>query len=286
MTPNNPLVSIVIPCYNHGKYLHECLYSVLAQTYKNIEIIIVNDGSTDIDTNKIIDELDTSVYKIIHKKNEGLSAARNDGIISALGDFILPLDADDKLGNSYIEKAIALFSANSDIQLVFCKGKYFGAENVEMNNVFISYKSELLYNAIFPACVYRKEDCISAGMYNMNMNKGMEDWDFLIRLLADNKKVVQIPEVLFYYRRTGESMWDGLSKASATKMDMENRLFENNVEIYKKEWGSIIQVLRDFEIMKNENRNVQTAIENVQKTLSYRIGHFILYPFKLLRNIK
>ena len=89
-------VSVIIPCYNQGQYIEEAVKSVLAQTYQNFEIIIVNDGSTDEFTNKLLSDYDKQKTKVLHTDNQGLASARNNGIKVAKGKYILPLDADER----------------------------------------------------------------------------------------------------------------------------------------------------------------------------------------------
>ncbi len=90
-----PKVSVIIPCYNHGKYIDEAVDSILNQTFKDFEIIIVNDGSTDELTNNKLKQYDKPKTFVINKENEGLSVARNTAIKRAVGEYILTLDADD-----------------------------------------------------------------------------------------------------------------------------------------------------------------------------------------------
>ena len=99
------LISVIVPCYNQAQYLDECLQSVLDQTYTDWECIIVNDGSPD-HTEEIAKkwvEKDAR-FRYLFKENGGLSSARNAGIEIAKGEWILPLDADDKIGNQYLEQ--------------------------------------------------------------------------------------------------------------------------------------------------------------------------------------
>ncbi len=98
------LISVVIPAYNVGKYIDKCIDTVLTQTYSNIEIILVDDGATD-DTAEICDNYakkDNRV-KVIHKKNGGLSDARNAGIDAAKGKYITFIDSDDYIADDYVE---------------------------------------------------------------------------------------------------------------------------------------------------------------------------------------
>jgi len=286
MKKDKPLVSVIIPCFNHGIYLEECIKSVKDQTYQNIEIIIVNDGSTDNKTISVINNFNEGQIKIINKENGGLSSARNAGIIAAEGEYILPLDADDKIGETYVEKAVNIFCEKPEIQLVYCRGKYFGDRTDNMCNTFISYKSMLLYNTIFASCLYKKKDALEVGLYNETMLKGFEDWDFLIRLLAGNKKSIQICDILFYYRITEGSMFDTIKKSKSSLQETENIVFKNNFEKYFENWGSIIEVLRNYEILKNKEIIERKAVSAVYGTASYKLGHFLLSPLKFLNKIR
>ena len=125
-----PLVSIIVPCYNQSQYLDECLNSVLNQTYLNWECIIVNDGSPDQTCEVANKWLAKDIrFSYIEKENGGVSSARNIGIDAANGEFILPLDADDKIGDTYITKAIIAFNQNELLKVVYCNAEKFGNEN-------------------------------------------------------------------------------------------------------------------------------------------------------------
>ena len=121
----NKLVSIIIPVYNVEKYLAECIESVLKQTYQNIEILLIDDGSPD-NSGKICDEYEEkdSRVRVIHKENGGVSSARNVGLEQANGEYITFIDSDDFVSESYIEELyIALENGNSD--LAFCKYNHY-----------------------------------------------------------------------------------------------------------------------------------------------------------------
>src|SRR5690606_31075725 len=111
---NLPIVSIILPCYNQGTFLLESLNSLNKINYSNKEIIIVNDGSTENLTNYIISELDPEKYTIINQENQGLAMARNKGIEISNGEFIIPLDADNLLGEEFINKCIQIFLDNPE----------------------------------------------------------------------------------------------------------------------------------------------------------------------------
>jgi glycosyltransferase involved in cell wall biosynthesis len=110
-----PQVSVIIPCYNQGRYLDDAITSVLVQTYQNFEILIVDDGSTEPETIEILQDYQQPKTRIIRTENQGVATARNLGIAQAQGTYILPLDADDKIADSYLEKAVTLLEGNEQL---------------------------------------------------------------------------------------------------------------------------------------------------------------------------
>lgn len=92
-----PELSIIIPCFNHGKVIDEALNSVFEQSYNDYEVIVINDGSTDGYTNEKLSELERKGVFVLHQPNQGLATARNNGIKLAKGEYILPLDSDNRL---------------------------------------------------------------------------------------------------------------------------------------------------------------------------------------------
>ena len=105
----NPLISFIIPCYNFSRYINQCVESICNQTYSNIEVIIVNDGSTD-NSKDVIDNLVSKDSRIfaIHKQNEGVSIARNAGITNSHGDYLVFVDADDFISDDYAEYMLSI----------------------------------------------------------------------------------------------------------------------------------------------------------------------------------
>ena len=126
-------VSVVIPCFNQGKYLQETVNSVKSSTYKNIEIIIVNDGSDDSYTISVLEAINEENIKIININNSGVCNARNIGISASSGEYILTLDGDDKISSDYIEKAVKVLDENPEIGIVYSKAKFFDADNKIVN---------------------------------------------------------------------------------------------------------------------------------------------------------
>ncbi len=193
-------VSIVIPCYNHGEFLMETLDSVQAQTFGDYEIIIVNDGSTDPLTIELLHKLDRPKTKVIHTGNQGVSAARNRAIAEALGDYILPLDADDKIAPTYLEKAAAVLDSRPEVGVVFGERLIFGEQEGGASLPHYDPQRILVENLIYPAAMFRKKHWAKVGGYNEAMLYGWEDWDFWVAMSRLQGAVVKLPEVMFYYR--------------------------------------------------------------------------------------
>lgn len=194
-----PKVSVVIPCYNHGELLKETLDSLTVQTFSDFEVIIVNDGSTDTATVDVLQSLNSPQIKVIHTVNKGVSAARNRGISEAVGEYILPLDADDKIGSAYIEMAVNVLENSPEVTAVYFDRILFGdIEGLAPLPVYDPV-ALLTENCIY-AALFRKADWQSVGGFSEKMVYGWEDWDFWISLSALGKQFVKISEPLFFYR--------------------------------------------------------------------------------------
>jgi glycosyltransferase involved in cell wall biosynthesis len=193
-------VSIVICCYNHGHWLSEAIESALNQTYKNVEVIVVNDGSTD-NTSEVAKQYP---IKLIEKENGGLASARNAGINIATGYYILPLDGDDKLSPIYIEKTIGV----DDIVPVMVQlfGDYEEGWCPPIEHPALSDFME--GNHMVSCTLYKREIWEKIGGYDECelIRNGFEDWDFWIRATKAGYTVSLVKEYLFYYRKHGYSM--------------------------------------------------------------------------------
>lgn len=138
---NNPLVSVIIPAYNHEKYIIDCLKSVINQTYSNIEIIVINDGSTDSTERVIIEFINNNDIDInfISKKNEGICKTLNNGLNLAKGKYISFLASDDMFAPQMIEKEVEFMENNKSIGLVYTDA-YFINFNKITNKKYTDYK--------------------------------------------------------------------------------------------------------------------------------------------------
>ena len=127
---NNVIVSVIVPCYNQGQYIDECLQSVVNQTFKMWECIIVNDGSTDDSEERIANWVKNDTRFIcINQSNKGLCKSRNEAIRIAKGSYILPLDADDYISTNDIEECYNEFVNNDAVVVVYGNAVKFGEVN-------------------------------------------------------------------------------------------------------------------------------------------------------------
>lgn len=227
-----PKVSIIIPCYNQGKYVAEAINSALRQTFKDIEIVCVNDGSTD-NSVEIIKSFENKYKNFIflnNKENRGVIYSRNFAIKNCNGTYILPLDADDIIEPTYVEKAVKILDNNPNIGIVYCKAKIFGNYDKYWNLKPFN-KSDILYeNCIFCSAIFRKSDFLKIGGYNNNMKYGCEDYDLWLSFIEQGLEVFQINEILFSYRQ-----YDEISRTTISlknKKEIWNNLIKNHINLY------------------------------------------------------
>jgi glycosyltransferase involved in cell wall biosynthesis len=239
-----PLVSIVIACFNDGKYLNDSVRSVLSQTYPRLEIIIVDDGSTDLETKKILTQSKWPMTTIINIEHRGAAVARNIGISFAKGKYILSLDADDRIHSSYIDKAVSILETQKEVGIVYCQAEYFGKVKGHWDLPPYSFERMLLDNIIFVTALFRKTDWQDVGGFDEGLIHGMEDYDFWLSLLEIDKQVVQIPEVLFFYRIREGSRSRRLVSDKKQLQETYQRIYRNHPELYKEHQEIYVTVLR------------------------------------------
>ena len=233
-----PRVSVVIPCYDHGELLGEAIDSVRAQDYPDIEIMVVNDGSTDLRTLSVLAALENDVT-LIEQPNRGLAAARNRGIRDATGKYILPLDADDRIGPGFIQKAVAAMDKDQDVGIVYGQTELFGSKTGSWLKPDYSMPEMLFENMIVATALYLKSDWESVGGYRPEMVHAWEDWDFWLALITMGRKVVRLEDVTFYYRISKDSMTSRLSFTQ--KLLMMFKLVLRHRSLYIKNWGSVLR---------------------------------------------
>jgi glycosyltransferase involved in cell wall biosynthesis len=229
-----PVVSVIVPCYKQAQFLREAVESVFAQTFTDWELIIVDDGSPD-DTaataEAIIAEYPGRAIRLLRKGNGGLPEARNAGIRMARGTYILPLDADDIIRPTMLEKTVGLLESNPGIAIAYTDLTHFGAVNrtiqaAEFDAAKIPRNNQLNYCSL-----YRYEVWECCGGYRSFLG-GYEDWDFWVGCAAAGLRAVRIPEPLLLYRVKQESMY---TAALARDGELRARIVLNHPYLYSPE---------------------------------------------------
>lgn len=206
-----PRISVVIPCYNLGRYLHEAIESALLQTIQPIEIIVVDDGSTDELTRAVVDAIEHPIVRVVRQANAGLPAARNRAIREARAPFICCLDADDRIRPAYFERALELLEHDAQIGFVTSHYQEFDNRHGLVEYASCGLPEMLVTNRATVSSVFRREAWERAGGYAEALS-GMHDWDLWIGMLGAGYRGAMIPEVLFDYRVRAGSMYSTSSK--------------------------------------------------------------------------
>jgi glycosyltransferase involved in cell wall biosynthesis len=204
---DQPILSIIIPCYNLGRYLYEAVESALNQTIANVEVIIVDDGSTDRYTQLACDVLSQHArVQLLRQENRGLPAARNAGIRKAQATYICCLDADDRLMPTFLEHALNMLESDPQVGFVSCFYREFDERAGVVQHPTCDLPEMLWINRAMVASLFRRTAWEQAGGYCETM-RGMHDWDLWIGMLEAGYHGQIIPEVLFEYRVRAGSMY-------------------------------------------------------------------------------
>ena len=199
INPKLPLVSIIIPIYNYGIQFEKTLQSVFDSTYKNIEIVIVDDGSTNTYVKLKLESIkDHPNIKIIQQENQGPSSARNNGVKQSTGDLILPLDADDMIQPEYIQMCVNILKNNKNISPVYCDTHHIGQiQGIEQRpewSLDRLNKGPFIVNC----SMFHREAFEKCNGYDIEL-KGWEDYDLWIRMGLKGYTGKRIPKPLFVY---------------------------------------------------------------------------------------
>lgn len=239
-------VSIIIPCYNDGQYLQEAVGSALKQTFHDIEVIVIDDGSVDAETQRILKFVShQDRVTLLRQENQGPSAARNFGIRESRGEYFLPLDADDLIEPGYVAEAVDVMESVPNVGIVYCRADFFGDLKGPWNLPAFSWPTMLVHNLIFNASIFRKADWKAVRGYDESMRDGREDHDFILRILGLGRTPHRLEGTYFHYRRyegtrnalIGQSR-EGLIRASAA-------IFRNNAKLYADHAEDLFELIFD-----------------------------------------
>ncbi len=224
----NPKISIIVPIYNTAKYLPTCLDSILNQTYQNLEIILIDDGSTD-NSSQIIEEYTKKDRRIksLHQKNAGLSSTRNTGLKTATGDYVTFIDSDDEIDIKMIKKMVeALSSSKADVAVCSFKEIYPNGKVLYFNHDYPQkiYDTE----AALRAMLLERGFMLSSTMklfpkkyfkdIQFPIDKLHEDVDTTYKLILKADRIIFLPDAYYIYHHHDDSIIE--SKFDRRKLDL------------------------------------------------------------------
>jgi Glycosyl transferase family 2 len=180
--------------------------SVFDQTFADFDIVVVDDGSDSPETVEVLDSLDLDRVTVLRQSNAGLPGARNAGIRGATGEFVVTLDADDMLAPNFLQATVAALDSDPNAAYAHCWAELFG----DLHSIWATRPPNtyqlFMSNSVVGCVTLRKSAWQEVGGYDESMRSGNEDWDLWIRLLAAERRGVQIRQPLFRYRKHGVSM--------------------------------------------------------------------------------
>lgn len=274
----NPRISVIVPCYNQAAYLPDALQSLLDQDYPDWECIIVNDGSPDNTEEVALQWVNKdSRIKYFKKENTGVCDTRNFGVKQAVGEFIVPLDGDDKLGSHYFTEAIKTFDTEPQVKLIYSDTILFGDRNEKLINEDFVFDNMMTENQIFNSAIFRRADFLEVGGYNTNMVDGIEDWDFYLSLIKPTDKVIKLNAFHYYYRIKAVSRSASINTHKQKNDAMLLQMFKNHIPLFL-EYFNPVRDRIEAEYYRKESRSLQNSIE-------YKIGRFIYSPVELCKRI-
>ena len=253
-----PAVSVVIPCHNYGTFLPQALQSVLAQTFGDWELVIIDDGSTDDSADvarSLIARHPERRIRLLEQANAGVSAARNTGIAAARGRYILPLDADDVIAPTMLEKTTAILDSDPAIAIASTDVFAFTDDNLPPQVLPMpAYSKELLLQRLimFYCSLYRREAWEAVGGYNEDMRAG-EDWDFWIGCAEKGFDAHHIHEPLFGARNKDTGLH---VEAAENDLAIRARIVANHPGLFKpvtRAWANVL-LHEDAETGRHDER--------------------------------
>lgn len=303
------MISIIVPIYKIEKYLNQCIDSIINQTYKNLEIILVDDGSPD-NCPSICDEyagIDSRI-KVIHKQNEGLLAARKSGVEMATGDYITFVDGDDWIAPDMYEKVANSidnynpdmvitnfywsFDDHDDMSPLDLDKEYYDREELE-SQIY----PKMLFNGtyyrfgIYPNCWTKivKADILRNNIFNSDNDVRMgEDASFTYGCLMDCNSLSIVNEPLYYYRNTSESMSNAYDKNLEQYwykpyLSIKNRAVETNVDL-SNQLPYYLLYLINFLIRNESSKNNLKSKTEIKETLVKLINNNLIDDLKTVNS--
>ncbi|HEX9930540.1 MAG TPA: glycosyltransferase family A protein [Pyrinomonadaceae bacterium] len=294
---NQPSVSVIIPNYNYGRFLSEAIDSVLAQTYSNVEIVVVDDGSSD-NSLEILAEYEKKGIKVVRQKNSGVGAARNTGVKNSSGDLIAFLDADDVWLPRKIEKQVERLLSNRDFGLVTCAIREFDAAGNTIYGETHAKGKEgwcaediLLFKPVTPGpgsstLIWRELFEKTGGFDERKEMHPLEDWEFLYRA-ARISQIAFVPEALVEYRNHGTNGHLNTPRFERSLLLAYKKIFETadkqTLKLRRRCYGNLYKMVAGSYLLAGEYKNF---LKNTGKSLFItpeNLTYFAAFPIRRLR---
>ena len=251
-----PLVSVIVPMYNAALFVGETLESIVASTYRPIEVIVMDDGSKDESAQVAQAFADHHPeVRVLHQANAGVSAARNHAIREAKGEWILPVDADDKISPNYISRAVEVM--NDNVRVIGCRAWFFGDKEGEWQLPAFSHELLARKNMIHVSSLFRKADWERVGGF-CEQDIYREDWDFWLSMMELGGEYIRLEEVGLYYRVLANSRRHTAKAQKRAIVDAINRRHPAYMEKYL---GGPLHYHRTWSRLLNRFRCVKQAGE-------------------------
>ena len=243
-----PLVSIVVPIYNMEKFLAETLRSIQQIQYPSLEILLMDDGSSD-NSPAIAAEFAAADprFHVLSQPNQGASAARNNAIRQARGVYILPIDADNLVEPTYVAHAVSAMESDPEVRVVCPRTDQFGLKTGEIHFPPYSIHKLARKNIIDACAMFRRADWERVGGYCPEVPT-REDWEFWLSMLEDGGKVVRLPDIEFHYRQHALSKRHLMRKRTHEVVNIINR---RHPELYEREYGGPLRHDRRWSLVIN-----------------------------------
>ena len=252
-------VSVIMPCFNHGEFVQEAVESVTRIGRDDIELIVVDDGSTDERTRKEIDALAALGTKVIRQENKGLAGARNAAVLAAQGEYIFPLDADDRMRSGWLDRGISILGSDPRVGVVYGDAQCFGTHQNRWCSAHFETARLLRGNFIHASALYRRSVWEQNGGYDGTMPvQGLEDWDFWLGALEHGWRFMYLPEIVFDYRQAQGSM---IKQVKGYESQVEEFVMKKHGCLYGRAWKPL----------EREHESVKKTLRNLGRLLNVRL---------------
>jgi len=305
-----PMVSVVITNYNYGKYLREAINSVLHQTYENLEIILIDDASTD-NSQEVYNEFRDKMKIVEHEENRGIVFSRNEAIDISRGEYLTFLDADDYWDEDYIEKSL-MVAREFDADVIYPNWRLFGDEIREHTMNFAEFAPQLLQLQTIHCTAESLVRKSAIGNHRFESEKVAEDWDFFIGLSLDGAKFKLAKDNFIHYRQKAGSRGTKNDEIEDVKYFVEilqkwRRIYGDKVidpselvlaklkpaiDARKDLARSLVDAIAIIEKLRaeldetiSENENMAKTINDLINSRTYKVGKIIAKPVHGVRKI-